>query len=487
MNLRYALVVLLTTGCTQDFGAFRGSGGGGQGGQGTGGSGGSPPVCENDCNDSNPCTQDICDPDGECLHPAAEDPPLTQVVGDCKNISCDGTMMLTEADATDLPPDDGNDCTTDECDGDMIVHPFAPEGTACNDKGVCNATGECSDCDDAADCGTDTQCATYACNNNACETTFLAPLVISGDEDGDCMALQCADNEPDPQDLPLVTDIEDDSNTCTTDTCSAAGDPEHTPTPGASCSDGLFCTMTDTCNAAGTCVGTGDPCAGGAECQDTCNETNNDCDNPVGDPCGTTTNNECTDPDTCNGMGACVLNNEPNGTACGSATNADCNNPDTCMNGACQANLDPAGTACGNALDDACTNPDTCDAAGNCLPNHAPAGTACGSATVNTCTAADTCNATGTCLANNAPNGTTCNDSLPCTMTDTCQGGTCTGTGNPCAGHNTGTSCDDSCNPATGACTAADAATNNMCNEIPGGMTGTCSGNLTEPNCVGDT
>ena len=485
-NLRYALLVLLTTGCTQDFGAFRGSGGGGQGGSGQGGQGGSPPVCADDCDDDNPCTQDICDPDGKCLHPAEEDPPLTQVIGDCQAISCDGTEVASAADDTDVPDDDGNPCTSEACDAGAPTHPFLPEGTACNNDGVCNATGQCSDCDDAGDCGTDTQCATYACNNNACETTYNVGDLISGGSDGDCMALQCADNEPDPQNLPYVDDIEDDSNECTTDTCDAAGTPVHTATPGASCSDGLFCTMTDTCDAGGNCVGTGDPCAGGTECADTCNETNTSCNDPVGTACGNNTNNDCTDPDTCNGMGVCQNNNEANGTACGSATSTDCNNPDTCLNGVCQANLDPAGTACGDNTDNPCTDPDTCDATGNCLPNHAAAGTACGSATVTTCTAADTCNGSGTCLSNNAANGTACNDGLPCTMTDTCQGGMCTGTGNPCPGHNMGTSCDDSCNPANGMCNSPDA-NGTTCNEIPGGNSGVCDGTNSAGNCVGDT
>ncbi|HQK17814.1 MAG TPA: hypothetical protein PLJ27_10180, partial [Polyangiaceae bacterium] len=37
---------------------------------------------------------------------------------------------------------------------------------------------------------------------------------------------------------------------------------------------------------------------------------------PEGYECGDNTKNECTDPDTCNGEGACVPNHQPDGTAC---------------------------------------------------------------------------------------------------------------------------------------------------------------------------
>ncbi len=435
-NLRYALVVLLTAGCTQDFGAFRGNGGASQGGSGQGGQGGSPPVCENDCNDSNPCTQDICDPDGECLHPAEEDPPLTQVLGDCKSISCDGTMVLTEADATDIPSDDNNPCTSEECDGDTPTHPPEPPGTACNNDGVCNATGQCSDCDEPGDCGTNSACATYDCVNNECMTDFLAPLLISGDEDGDCMALQCADGEPEPQDLPYIDDVEDDANECTTDTCSDTGDPVHTATPGASCSDGMFCTATDTCNAAGACVGTGDPCALGGACADACNEVANNCFDPVGTACGSATVGPCSEADTCDGAGACSQNNAPMGSVCTDGI--------------------------------FCNGTDQCDASGGCTVH--PTGNPC-VLNPNNGDCSESCNETlGNCTLNDPP-GSPCTDNTFCNGTDTCNGsGVCTPSAvNPCLPLvTTDNDCSGTCNEGTDMCTANDPATtgcndNNQC------------------------
>jgi cysteine-rich repeat protein len=46
-------------------------------------------------------------------------------------------------------------------------------------------------------------------------------------------------------------------------------------------------------------------------------------------------------------------------------------------------------------------------------------------------------------------NGTPCDDGLFCTLTDTCQAGSCTGIGDPCAGQG---ECDDHCNEATDDC-----------------------------------
>jgi hypothetical protein len=474
LSLGYALLVLLTAGCTQDFGAFRGGSGGGGGPQGgQGGTGGNAPVCENDCNDSNPCTQDICDPDGNCLHPAEEDPPLTQVLQDCKQLACEGTELVTSANPDDLPDDDGNPCTAEECNGDMPSHPPVAPGTACNDGGVCNATGQCSDCDKPTDCGIDTVCATFTCVDNTCETEFNVGDIISGADDGDCMALQCADGEPEPQDLPYEDDTEDDGNGCTMDTCSAAGDPVHTPDVGATCSDNQFCTATDTCNAAGVCVGAGDPCSGGPVCNNICNEGANNCFSPTTTTCGSSAVGPCSDADTCDGAGACSQNNAAMGSVCtdgifcngtdqcdasGGCTihpmgnpcvlnpnNNDCS--ETCNEalGNCTAN-DPAGSPCNDSM--FCNGTDTCNGSGVCTPSavnpclplvttdndcsgscnegtdmctmNDPAATGCNDN--NQCTTSDACNASGVCASTNVANGTACTIPAP----GTCQNGVCT-------------------------------------------------------------
>ena len=53
---------------------------------------------------------------------------------------------------------------------------------------------------------------------------------------------------------------------------------------------------------------------------------------------------------------------------------------DVCVSGFCQNNNLADGTACGDATDNDCTDPDTCDGAGTCVANDEVSGTFCMSA-----------------------------------------------------------------------------------------------------------
>src|SRR5262249_30792352 len=56
-----------------------------------------------------------------------------QTPGDCKKQVCDGSgNTVNAADDTDLPADDGNQCTSEACSGGVPSHPPAPVDTACN-------------------------------------------------------------------------------------------------------------------------------------------------------------------------------------------------------------------------------------------------------------------------------------------------------------------------------------------------------------------
>jgi len=93
---------------------------------------------------------------------------------------------------------------------------------------------------------------------------------------------------------------------------------------------------------------------------------------------------------------------------------------------------------------------------------------------------------TGTCVAVALGLGFPCDDGLFCTNLDECNAsGACIGSGNTCVGHNASPDCDDSCNEAADACTAADGS-GTSCDEDGDLSSGMCSGTLTEPNCVGD-
>src|SRR2546425_6862395 len=99
----------------------------------------------------------------------------------------------------------------------------------------------------------------------------------------------------------------------------------------------------------------------------------------------------------------CQTNNEPDGTACTSDGN-DCTR-DVCGGGVCTHPNEPAGHACGSPSDTDCDNPDTCDGLGMCQSNNEPNGTTC-TTDGNDCTA-DVC-AAGVCTHPAEPAGHAC-------------------------------------------------------------------------------
>ena len=126
----------------------------------------------------------------------------------------------------------------------------------------------------------------------------------------------------------------DDSNVCTDDVCDAGTCVYMNNT--ASCDDELYCNgPNDTCSD-GICSHSGDPCVGGGECNETCNEDTDDCYALPDTPCGDPTDDDCTDPDTCDGAGGCQANHAPSGTPCPDALY--CNGAETCDgSGICQS------------------------------------------------------------------------------------------------------------------------------------------------------
>jgi cysteine-rich repeat protein len=282
----------------------------------------------------------------------------------------------------------------------------------------------------------------------------------------------------------------DDGNLSDGDCCSSSC----TPGPdGIACDDHLFCNGADTCVGGACAVHTGDPCVGGTECDNVCNEVNDNCALPAGTACADD-GNPCT-IDRCDGAGSCV---HPNDDFAPCDDGLFCNGPDRCQGGTCTvhqgdpcafnecspscdemaAMCDPvmAGTPCSDD-GDVCTF-DQCDGAGSCAHPPGPAGVPCpddglvctadqcdgagacahpplpGGAPCpddgNTCTI-DECNGIGLCIHPMRPDGTACDDANQCTQTDTCQSGHCLGS-NPVvcvapACHQAG-----ACDPTSGAC-----------------------------------
>ncbi len=95
-------------------------------------------ACEDD---SNACTDDVCDGAGSCTHPAADCDDSDA----CTTDSCDTTTGCVHATVT---CDDGEVCTDDSCDsttGCVFTYNTAPcnDGDMCTTPDVCDGAGTC--------------------------------------------------------------------------------------------------------------------------------------------------------------------------------------------------------------------------------------------------------------------------------------------------------------------------------------------------------
>ncbi len=496
-------------------------------------------VCQNNpvangapcSDDGNDCTNDVCS-NAVCTHPnhppgtACGDPTDTTCnpadtcngagvcmdnfasfgdlcgdssITDCTAAdTCDGAGVCLgnhEANGTACTPDT-NDCTDDVCLAGNCVHPHSVVGTLCGDQDntvctnpdTCNGHGVCLDNHEASGtlCGSivDSDCDNPDTCNGAgiCASNYEASGTACGDPtDSDCdnpdtcdgAGVCLANNEPDGTACP------DEGNDCTDDLCAAAVCTHPDLAAGTSCGDPTDsdCDDPDTCDGAGVCLANNEP--DGTACPDEGNDCTDDlcaaavCTHPdlaAGTSCGDPTDSDCDDPDTCDGAGVCLANNEPDGTACPDEGN-DCTD-DLCAAAVCTHPDLAAGTSCGDPTDSDCDDPDTCDGAGVCLANNEPdgtacpdegndctddlcaaavcthpdlaAGTSCGDPTDSDCDNPDTCDGAGVCLANNEPDGTACPDEGNDCTDDLCAAAVCThpdlAAGTPC-----GDPTDDDC------------------------------------------
>jgi cysteine-rich repeat protein len=375
-----------------------------------------------DCDDVNPCTDDSCNLVGVCLHlpnKAECDDGNSCTTGDhCKDGKC--------AFITVLPCDDGNVCTTDHCEPDGgCVHNNntleCEDGNGCTQDDVCSA-GKClsgppMDCDDENICTKDSCVAP-----NGCQHEYLAILCNDGNactvgdacSQGVCKpgaALGC-----------------DDGNVCTTDSCKTDLGCVHDLNT-SPCDDGDACTTKDVC-VLGKCTGAlpmmcndGNPC------------TDDKCEAKTG--CVFTVN-----AIPCNDGNACTINDVCAGGKCTGPAPLACNDGNVCTDDSCKPDVgcvfSPNTVACTD--NDVCTLNDTCSG-GICkpgLPKSCDDG--------NLCTT-DSCSAVTGCA--NVANSNPCNDGNTCTTQDFCQAGVCVGSGTlPCDDGNPCTT--DVCNPAAG-------------------------------------
>jgi hypothetical protein len=262
-----------------------------------GGSCGGAPV---DCDDTNVCTDDSCDPATGCHHeantaPCSDGDPCT--TGDtCAAKACGaGDPVLCN---------DGNVCTDDSCDPatGMCIH--APNGAACSDDDACTTGDVCSggkcvggpapDCVDTNPCTDDSCDAVKGCvhTDNSAPCDDQNPCT----ENDACASGACA---------PGPTKSCDDNQPCTDDSCNPATGLCENVNNSAPCDDGNVCTAGDICFQGACQPGGPKDCGDGNVCTlDVCGPTT-DCQHTAKPDC-CNTDAECADTDECTTNERCV-------------------------------------------------------------------------------------------------------------------------------------------------------------------------------------
>jgi hypothetical protein len=276
------------------------------------------------CDDGDPCTDDICDCGSGCIN---------------SNIC-----------------NDGFSCTVDTCDPDTLACTNTPNDSLCD--GQCS-TGTClADPDDTVEDPV-TGCipATTSPDGSPCDD---GNTCTSGDQ---CTGGSCAGSGVTCTPLDQCHD----AGTCTAGVCS--NPPKAN---GATCDDGTLCTQIDQCDGAGMCVGLNPVvCTPLDQCHDagTCDGGTGLCSNPPsGGGTGCDDADACTQTDACDGSGTCVGSNP---VIC---TPLDqCHDAGTCDTGTGMCSNPP--TANGTGCDDGntCTIGDACTS-GTCQGNSMTCG-----------------------------------------------------------------------------------------------------------------
>ena len=395
-----------------------------------------------DCDDDNLCTNESCDAIGGCIvtdndENSCDDGDVCNGAETCSQGNCNAGEALE--------CDDSNPCTDDTCnptDGCVFTN---NDGNSCDDDDACNGAETCGEgvcllgqslvCDDQNDCTDD------SCNpaTGCLHTLNQAPC---DDDDACTTGDQCNMGKCIPSDELSC----DDGNVCFDDACDPATGCVYTLNQ-APCDDGNACTTGDQCNM-GDCIPTGE-----LVCDDENVCTDDLCDPATGClhklntiPCDD--DDACTTGDQCN-LGDCIPSGE---LACDddnictddwcdaaqgcihSLNKAPCDDSDACTTGE-HCNLGECIPSGELSCDDEniCTD-DACDPATGCLHllNQAPCDDHANSfCNLGICTCIpDDCDAVqqecgewddgcdGIVVCGNCDDGNTC-------TVDICESGTC--------------------------------------------------------------
>ena len=274
-----------------------------------------------DCNDSDVCTDDSCDPAAGCTNSnntaSCNDEDACTADDACAEGDCAGQTVIC---------DDENSCTDDTCESDTGCL-FLDNTADCNDNDACTTVDQCAD----GECvGTTPQVCDddNICTDDFCEPDqgcVYASNAVECDDQDACTTLDICDGGQCIGSTP--PDCNDD-NPCTDDVCDPEDGCVHLPNA-LLCDDSDACTLNDTCNA-GLCIG-GPPPA---------------CDD----------NNICT-IDSCSPDSGCIYSLEQDGMLCDSGPEWQC------LTGICtcvpqcdglQCGDDMCGSSCGECDDTNC-------------------------------------------------------------------------------------------------------------------------------------
>ncbi len=249
------------------------------------------------CDDGDGCTVDTCNPGtSSCEHSTSCDDGFACTVDSCMGATCIHTT-------NDALCDDSNGCTDEICSA-ATGCVFTPNSNLCDDGLFCNGDDSCAGGTCSVHVGA--PCAGMPECQNACDEVTQ-----------ECLA-------------PFSFPCSEDGNSCTDDICNGLGQCVHLANSGP-CDDGVFCNGGDFCSNMACDIHLGDPCIGGPDCHDSCDETGGQCLSPPGAACGDD-GNVCTD-DTCDASGTCLHTNNT-----GPCDDGDyCTAADQCTSGTCVA------------------------------------------------------------------------------------------------------------------------------------------------------
>jgi len=266
-----------------------------------------------ECDDHNPCTDDVCDPETGCGHEVNYGP-------------CDDNQLCTTNDR----------CDEGGCRGDPTVPAGCTDSNTCTDDGcnpeANNGHGAClhepneDPCSDGQFCTKEDRCVDGHCTG----TPFTPPSCIDSNVCTDDFCNPAGNGGNGACGRTNNTTPCNDGKFCTTDDRCSAG--QCAAGSQLSCNDGIVCTL-DTCDEArDVCVNAGDPSKSGQPCNDSNMCTGSDVCNATGGCIGAPVvcnddNNSCT-ADTCNPVSGCAYDVVVESPACGSCTDGADNDGD---------------------------------------------------------------------------------------------------------------------------------------------------------------